>query len=293
MPVTENQPIPVAPVAELAPVVELIERTWNRFSRFFSNLFPWMVLSCIGSIAFGAVHSENLSSGSFNTWGLIAALVGGIVTLVSYLALVRIVAEKEADPKDILGNGRASLSLFFPYIWLMILQGFMLIGGFTIFVIPGLIFSVYMTVVVFVFVVEGKRSVDVLTRSWGYITGRWWQTLWRMAVVFFLLVLITLLLGIILSLAFGGSANWGVSVIQNILESFFIGPLLLCYLFELYADLRVTKPLPDALAEKTAKLWLVIFLFIGIMLALLGAFGAVTQTAAHGYREFPSARHLK
>ncbi|GEM_PF-6401601 len=285
---SENQPVPLPPIGQLAPVVELVERMWRRFSRLFSGMFPWMVLSCIGSIALGVVKAKGTLPGTLPVWViLLIALAGGIITLISYLALIRITSEAEKDPKDILGNGRVSLRLFFPYIWLIIIQGLILLGGFIFLIFPGFIFSIYMTILVFVFVVEDKRGLDAITRSWGYIAGRWWETLWRMFVAVFLMAIATLLLGIILSLSFGGSANWGMTIIQNVVEAFFFGPLLLCYLFELYNDLRITKPASDAVAEKTAKLWLVIFLIIGIMLALLIAFGAVTQTAAHGYREFP------
>ena len=214
----------------------------------------------------------------------IIAVAGVVILLISYLAEARIIAGVEKEPKDIVNNGKTVLGLFFPYAMLVILEIFIFLGSSTVFVVPAIIFAVYVVVLPFVFVVEDGRGLSVFTRSWGYVAGRWWLTLWRMMVIFFLVAVIMAILSLILNLGFGPVAGinqlWGAVLIQQLVEAFVIMPLFLSYLFELYQDLRATKPAPAVADEKTARLWLVIFLTIGIIIALVLAFGALTHTAA-------------
>ncbi len=271
------------PIGQLTPVVNLIERSLNRFKRLFSPLFPWLVISCLGGFM------AALANATIPLWQRSSiAVVGLVILFVSYIAEIRIISGVEQEPNDIVSNTRASLKLFFPYIWLAILETFIFISGITL-VVPAIIFVVYVVIVPFVFVVENGRGLPALTRSWGYVAGRWWATLWRLMVVVFLVLVVTFILDLILALSFGFSPIlvnsmrfWGVVLIQQLIEAFLLAPWVILYLFELYQDLRTTKSVPATADEKTARLWLVIFLILGIILALLFAFGAVTHTAAYG-----------
>ena len=273
----------------LVPVAELVERTLNRFGRFFSGLFPWLVLSCIGGFLTVFAHS------ALPLWQrTIIAAVGVVILLISYLAEARIIAGVEKEPKDIVNNGKTVLGLFFPYALLVILEIFIFLGGSAVFFVPAIILGVYIVVLPFVFVVEDGQGLSAFTRSWGYVAGRWWLTLWRMIVIFFLVAVIMTILNLILNLGFGSAAaisqSWGAVLIQQLIEAFVIMPLLLSYLFELYLDLRATKPTPAVADEKTARLWLVIFLTIGIIIALVLAFGTLTHTAARDLSGYTSTQ---
>ncbi len=269
------------PLRALTPVAELIERAWQRFKRLFSGLFPWLVISTLGG--FMAV----LSHAALPLWSrLILSIVGMVVLLLSYLAQVRIISGVEREPGDIINNGRVALKLFFPYVWLVLIEIFIFLSGALLFVIPAIIFGVYLLLTPFVFVVEGSRGLPAFTRSWGYITGRWWASLWRLLVALFLSLVVMSVINFILALIFGSfstmhASSWSIMLFQQLVEAFLIVPWLLCYLFEFYQDVRSAKPVAQPSDEKTARLWLVIFLILGIILALVFAFGTVTHTAAH------------
>lgn len=264
----------------LTPVAGLIEQSLNNFKRLFSNLFPWLVLSCLGGFMAALAHS------AIPLWQqMIIAVVGVIILFVSYVAEIRIISGIEREPNDIINNGRVSSKLLFPYIWIFILEIFIFLSG-GLFVVPAIIFAVYLMVLPFVFVVEGARGFQALVRAWGYIAGRWWASFWRLAVAIFLLLIVTFVLNLILFLAFGSGALqsnrlWGVLLIQQLVEAFLIMPWMLCYLFEFYQNVRTTKAQPTSAEEKTAYLWLAIFLILGIILALLFAFSAVAHSAIH------------
>jgi hypothetical protein len=287
------------PSAPLISTAELLEKSLRRFGTLFSVLFPWLVVSCIGGLLLA------LAGEATTIWALALGIIGVCVLLISYVAIARITSGVEKEPKDIIANGRASLKLFPSYLWIIILEAFIFVGS-SLLIIPVIIFSIYIAISPYVLVVENLRGIKALTRSWSYVSGRWWATLWRTLVFIFLVVIAILIIGTILGLIVTPAAlsagsipgvpmqqPFGLILIQQIIDAFLFLPIALCFLYELYADLSRTKPsLPGDVSatatseEKTAFLWLTVFLVIGLALAFIWIFFTVGHpvASAGGFR---------
>lgn len=58
-----------------------------------------------------------------------------------------------------------------------ILAGLAMLGGFLLFIIPGIIVTVWFMFASYAVIFEDKRFVDALNYSRSLVQGRWWQSL--------------------------------------------------------------------------------------------------------------------
>ena len=110
------------------------------------------------------------------------------------------------------------------YIWVTLLVGLVVFGGILLFIIPGIIFSIWFSFSKYVFVAEGKESTKALIKSKELVMGNWWGIFGRILVV-------TLLASLISYIPFLGP----------LINFFFMVPFIQIYLYLLYEDLRKKK----------------------------------------------------
>lgn len=86
------------------------------------------------------------------------------------------------------------------YLWISILVGLIILGGMFLFIIPGLMFAVWYSFALLVFVLEGTKGYEALKKSKALVTGRFWPVVWRWFVPNFIygLILVVLIGGPIL-----------------------------------------------------------------------------------------------
>jgi phage FluMu protein Com len=142
--------------------------------------------------------------------GLFAAYWGGA-------ALVFAVADETLGIRDSLVKGWERLGSF---IWLYSLAGFIIVGGFLLFIVPGVIFYIWFFFGQFVLVAEGDRGMAALLKSKEYVKGRWLDVFFRI----FVLWLISVAAGMI-------------PVAGSFLSLLFI-PFSMIYHYLIYAELR-------------------------------------------------------
>lgn len=121
------------------------------------------------------------------------------------------------------------------YLWVVFLTGLITFGGFALFFVPGLIFSIWFSLAVFVLIAEDTRGMNALLKSKEYVKGHWWGVLWRFFVIGVFLAVVSGLL--LLIFAF-------VPAIQEIggtLVSFVLTPLGLTFSFLIYRNLKSLK----------------------------------------------------
>ncbi len=80
-----------------------------------------------------------------------------------------------------------SFGVFWKYLWVGLLTGLVVMGGFVMGIIPGFIFMVWFGFAYYVLLLEDKRGIGALLRSKEYISGYWWGVLGRS--LLFLLIL--------------------------------------------------------------------------------------------------------
>lgn len=170
----------------------------------------------------------------------IIGLVGAIISFLAALALIFAIQENIQFGEAY----RLALRRIWSYGWLTILSGFVVLGGFVMLIIPGIIFVIWFAFAIYVFAIEGERGMNAVLRSREYVQGNWWQVFGR----YILLVLATLIIiGVInlfaspIALALGATKALGKSIGQTLFSLFLI-PFYTAYLYTLYRSLKTLKP---------------------------------------------------
>jgi hypothetical protein len=117
-------------------------------------------------------------------------------------------------------------------LWISILAGLCILGGLILFIIPGIIIAVFLTVVIPALLFENKRGTDSLSRSWNLVKGHFWHVLG-------VVVVTGLITGVISSIfnALGGS-NWFLYWIMDSIGRIITVPFAALVSVILYLDLR-------------------------------------------------------
>jgi hypothetical protein len=286
---TTLSPLPAehkAPM-KVIPVIELVEESWKRYAALFTTVFPVLVVAFIATaiLSLAKITPGPLASA-------LLSLVGFVALIISYLALGRQLTAIEADPADVSGTLRRSLSLFFPYIWVAFLSGLVIFGGFLGFFVPAIILGVFLHLSLYPFLLENKRGLDALIQSFAYVSGRWWQVFWRILVYAVLLGVLLLFVNSVFTLlkitGAHGTLPIGAMLVENLIETLLVVPFTIVYFFGLYKSLRLTKNDTVTAEEKaTARTWLTVFVALGFVAVLLffAVLGFTSQYAmsAHSF----------
>jgi hypothetical protein len=128
-----------------------------------------------------------------------------------------------------------------PYFWTSLFLFLAIASGFFLFLIPGIIFSVWFVFSLYVLVAEGKAGKEALKRSKELVKGFWWSIFWRFLLIMLSVVFLTLLFSVPFSLLFGEEGqNFSSQLI-----SIFTSPFVVVYSFLLYQRLKEIKEKAD------------------------------------------------
>lgn len=117
--------------------------------------------------------------GGLSLFLLPATLLLFLIGFFSQLALFQAIVEKGEPKGGVLGAYERGIPLFFSYLWVSILGTLAILGGFLLFIIPGILISISTSFALFVLFVEGRKGTAALAASWFYVKGRWWGVFWR------------------------------------------------------------------------------------------------------------------
>ncbi len=249
--------------------VDFIDEAFGVYRRHYKTLLSISLVSLIPSILVSFFTEGAVLSSVVKTLGLYLTILCGAIIFIlfavisSWAQIALIYFTKERD-KDL----RSSQAFAFAweklgtYWWIAFLVGFLFLGGFMLFFIPGLLFSVWFSFVYYVMVAEDEKGMTALLKSREYVKGRVWSVVWRFIVLYFF----NLLFAIPVGLFFGGfSSPLGSFLTQNIF-SFFVVPFNIIYLFLVYQNLVEIKGKFVFAPHKNTKR---IFLSIGAVGILL------------------------
>ncbi len=113
------------------------------------------------------------------------------------------------------------------YWWISILNGIIVMLGFLLLIIPGIIFSIWFSFSFYVLVSEDRKGMKALLRSKELVKGYWWKVFWR----FFVLNIIIFLIAYIVSF---------IPFIKTIIY-LFITPFSVIFGFLIYENLKQLK----------------------------------------------------
>ena len=210
------------------------------------------------------------------------AILTFVVSFLSRLALFDAVAE---EGQSVGGAYKKSLTMFFPFIWVSGLVTLATIGGFFLFIIPGILLSIWLSLSLYVLFAENCRGTSALVASWHYVKGYWGAIFWRGLFLGLVILLISLVLvfvtsGLSILTALKSGVKPEVSLLSQLINlvvnNFFSLPLSIIYSSGIYKSLKEIKTaIPLEADEQKIKRNITIFSVIGIvgiiaMIALSG-----------------------
>jgi hypothetical protein len=235
-------------VQRLPEIGKLIAETWRIYKEKFWTLFSLtaipLALSLLASILQGNTPLQgNMPAGqeirSINLLFFPIMLVLIIVGLWTFVSLFYVInnREKSVGFKEAMANGWPRIV---PFFWISFLTGLISMLGFFLFIIPGIIFSVWYILSEYVFIAEGLKGAAALKRSKELVKGFWWKVFWRFlgfGFIIFLAMIPVLIITLVLSF-------FGLTLVGAILNSIFnalITPLSAVYGFLVYESLKKAK----------------------------------------------------
>lgn len=272
VPVSAPQTTSSAGNTNLTGPVELLSSSWKFFRIHWKILVSIVILPSI--ISFVAQTLLITSAGNpiaaiLSFILIVVAIVLGIVMQPAAINAIHRLTTESGTLLTLKGQYKIGLTYFWSIVFLIILQVFITLGSFVLFVIPAIILSVYTGMYVFTRIIDGKRGFSAFTENYSLVKGRWWKVLGRllfMILVYIVASLIMIGVVFILNLIFGfDSKSEGGTIIStfvSMLPSAFLGPLALVYLYRLYTSLKNTRV--GEVSTGAFKKWLVAFLCIGI-----------------------------
>lgn len=152
---------------------------------------------------------------------VITAVVVGLWIQVSMICAVK----EKIGVKESLMMGKSKIWQFF---WISFLRGLAVLAGLIFFIIPGIIFSIWFSMALYVLVAEGLKGTSAIKRSKQLVKGNGWDVFLRFLVAGLIIGLISWVI------------SW-VPVLGAIVAALFISPFGLIFGYLLYEDLKRVK----------------------------------------------------
>ena len=214
----------------LSRISDLFTKTWDIFKRRFGSLVALYLLTIVFfALVFGLFFGAGyLLSTVFPearllllaTSGVIGGVAGCIALFWGLSAVICAVSDETLGIRDSLEAGSKKL---WSFIWIFTILSYIVTGGFLLFVIPGIIFSIWFFFSQFILAREDERGMNALLKSKEYVKGYWFDVFLRMLIIW------------IISAVIGG-----IPFVGWILSLFFM-PFAMIFSFLVYEDLKAIK----------------------------------------------------
>lgn len=161
-------------------------------------------------------------------WLLTVALT--VLGMIGSLASIHLVHHRETNA-DWYAAAKVGINRFLPYLSVVIPTAIIILLGLILVIVPGIIISVYLMFVSYVFVIEQQRGLAALRRSRDLVRGHFWLVLGRT----FLLGLLYVIIAVPLSL---------IQVVGPVVVSLALSPIATIYFYYLYKSLSESSEKP-------------------------------------------------
>ncbi len=228
---------------KLIGVGDLFKNTWKIYREKFALLVGLMALPFL-LMALNQVLMS-LGKGIIITLGSLINIVVsiGVIWALAGILLVlsnnQVLTVKEAY--------RLSRGKLLSYLWVSILAMFIAGGGFMLFVIPGIILSVWLAFAQIISVVEGEKGLRAIVKSREYVRDYFWPILGRFLLLSVILFVVYFILMAIAGFVASLFSSFGSTVFVLVLSllgsaiNFLFVPLGVIYAYLLYGNVKQVK----------------------------------------------------
>lgn len=222
---------PVEEITALSGIGQLFSRAWELFLKRVWTILSILSLSLLMGLGIFLVLALMLiltgNSPIVTPLVFICGFIGiSIVNLWAQTAFFTAIVNEDIGVKESFGLAWPRIGSF---LWVNSLIGLIVMGGFLLFFVPGIIFAIWFSFAVFILIQEDLRGVDALAKSKFYVKGRTLPIFGR----FFILLILSILTNII-----------PIPVVREIILGLFSLYCVFCT-YIIYQDLQALKDIGD------------------------------------------------
>lgn len=154
-----------------------------------------------------------------------------------------------------------ALSQWRSFLWLLLVSFLFTVGGLLLFIVPGLLYSLWFSLAIFIFVKEDQRGVQALWRSRELFKGVFWRLVGRYLIILLIIIAVTIIAGLI----------FGNNIPSSLVINVFITPLVTAFSYAYIAILYLAraKDLPPAANQPKAGFKVLIVPILGWLLGIV------------------------
>jgi len=220
----------------------LFVQSFEWYKRNFWRILPSLLLSAFSYWAvfvyLQQVLLPNILKYNFFTDPLFWIFWLGIFYLFCLVSLLLLIALKD-ESKGIKAIFQEGFSMIFAFCFLNIIVAFINGLGFLLFIVPGLILSIYLGFSIFVFVEEKTSPILAIRKSYDLVKGNWLKVFkyyLLLALLFFCLGLLSNTIIALSSLSVSSGA-----LLSEVLSIFLLNPLSIAFHYFLYKSISSEK----------------------------------------------------
>lgn len=251
LPAPAPAPAPTPAISSLPGAVAILGQAWAIYTKRLGTFLGVMAIPLLITIALvvilfsGGLLSAILLSSKFTAGGIgllvFLAILSFVVIFLSQTwgetALLYAIKDNQ-EKISIIESYRRGWRKIVPYWWVSFLMGFIILGGFLLFIVPGIIFTVQFSLAAFILIAEDLGGMKALLKSREYVKGKWGGVGWR----FFFIGALSYIIALIPNLIFGLlKIPFGSEISGFIIIGLFLAPLATTYSFLVYSHLKALK----------------------------------------------------
>jgi hypothetical protein len=272
---------------EIAPLGILFRTAWDQYKKRAIPLLAVMLISAVvlGSLAMALVLSATLGGAALahftdqKTATYLVIILAGVLLLVlillafwAYTALLALVVNEDLG---IIEAFQAGWTWLWPMGWILVLAPAIVLTGFVLGFLPGILFAVWFTFCMYVLLEEDRRGMDALLASREYVRGHWWNTFGKLLVVWLI------------------SAVAGFIPFIGQVFSLLLTPFFMLFMLAMYRDLKAVHGVAKVETSPGALLfwWSLAVIGLALPLIVLAAAFVVLLTGEQEWMHFPESMH--
>jgi len=219
-------------MGNLISIPDLFKRSWALYKEgfwFFAKLMGFNLLAFLCMVPAGLLLALATATNRF--YAIAFALIIFLTVLLAVIVVclgLHIAMLLSIKDRNFVGTIKDyfnwSKPLVWPYAWVSVLTGLVIMAGFILFIVPGIIFAVWFGLAKYAAILDGKKGAEALKYSKSLVKGNFWPVLGRIA----LLVAMAMILSSISSVGF-------------MINLFFTAPFAMIYVYLMYEDLKRLK----------------------------------------------------
>lgn len=222
---------------KIIPLGNLLKDSWRIYKENFKKLAlisllafsPLFVVMVLGWLPNNALTSLLM------LLFIVAAIYFGVI---GSAMLVLAMKDRQADCKALMLKAKP---LFWPFLWVSVLSGLLLILLYIAFIIPGIIFTIFWALASYTLIYENKTGMSALKRSKELTKGHWWAIFGRYLVYILIYAIFSMIVSTLFVWGKEGSWFFYFGQLINYIASFIFMPFSVVFFFVLYRNLKAIK----------------------------------------------------